>query len=430
MVFYKDLFPEGVEDLHSEEYEFKEEIINCIKKIFKSFGYRQIVTPSFEYYDLYSGIEGTLSKDKMFKLIDNNGRILVLRPDATIPVARMAATNYKSCKDYLKFSYVTNIFRLNNTQQGDKREFIQAGIEHLGNDKPDCDAEVIAVGIKSLLECGFQDFHIDLGQIKFLNSLIEETKLNKFEKIKLHNLIENKNYGDLKEFLAKADISPRLQDIFNKVPKLYGKPEKVLMKARSLVINDEMGKALDNLEHVYNILKDYGYGKYIIFDLGFTEEMNYYTGVIFKGYVNNFGEVVLSGGRYDDLTKQFGAQKPACGFGLNIDKLIEVMSMYDVKKEIDCYTDYLVLYRENAREKAIKICQDLRERGFIVESDSYNGDASFYIKNSTFRNIKEIIEVNGENVKSTNVLKNQINRYNIKQFYKVLDNKEILVSIH
>ena len=89
-----------------------------------------------------------------------------------------------------------------------------------------------------------------------------------------------------------------------------------------------------------------------------------------------------------------------------------------------------MLYRENAREKAIKICQDLRERGFIVESDSYNGDASFYIKNSTFRNIKEIIEVNGENVKSTNVLKNQINRYNIKQFYKVLDNKEILVSIH
>ena len=430
MVLYKDIFPEGVEDLHSEEYEFKEEIIADVKKIFRGFGYRQIVTPSFEYYDLYNGIDGLLSKESMFKLIDNNGKILVLRPDATIPVARMAAINYKNNDEILKFSYVTNIFRTNKSGKGDKREFVQGGIEYFGNPRPDCDAEVIAIGIKSLLECGFKDFHIDLGQVEFLNGLIDEVNLNKFEKLQLHKLIENKNYGDLREFLESTDISSSLKEKFCRIPKLYGKPEKVLMRARELVLNEKMKKALDNLEDVYNILKSYEFEKYVIFDLGFTREQGYYTNIIFKGYVNNFGEVVLSGGRYDNLTKQFGVNKPACGFGLNINKLIEVMEMYDIKREIDCFTDYLVLYKEEMRNKAIKLSQNLRDRGFIVESDSYDENIKLHIKNSTFRNTKEIIEVGEESIKIIDVYKNQIKKYSINQFYKTLDCSEMIVSIH
>lgn len=430
MVLYNDIFPEGVEDLHSEEYEFKEETINTVKNIFKSFGYRQIVTPSFEYYDLYNGIDGVLQRENMFKLIDNNGRILVLRPDATIPVARMIATNYKANEEYLKLSYVTNIFRTNKSRTGDKREFIQGGIEYFGNNKPDCDAEIIAIGIKSLLECGFNDFHIDLGQVEFMNGLIDEARLNKIEKLQLHDLIENKNYGDLKEFLDSTSISEGLKSKFNKIPKLFGKPKKVLSRAKELVINEKMDKALKNLEDVYNILKDYRLDKYIIFDLGFTKEQGYYTGIMFKGYVNNFGEVVLSGGRYDNLTRQFGTNKPACGFGLNINKIIEVMEMYDIKRNVDCFTDYLVLYREEMRGKAIKLSEDLRSRGFIVETDVYDNDVKFHIKNSTFRNTKEIIEVGEEVLKIIDICKDQTKKYNVNQFYKILDCNEVIASIH
>ncbi|SHJ55496.1 ATP phosphoribosyltransferase regulatory subunit [Paramaledivibacter caminithermalis] len=429
MVFSKDIFPEGVEDLYCKEYEFKEKIVTVIKNIFKSFGYNQIVTPSFEYYDLYNGIDGVLPRENMLKLIDNSGRILVLRPDATIPVARMAATNYKNNKEMLKLSYVTNIFRANKSGTGDKREFIQGGIEYFGNNKPDCDAEIIAVGIKCLLECGFKDFHVDLGQVEFMKGLIDEANLNKFEKLKLHNLIENKNYGDLKEFLENTDITSSLKEKFYMIPKLYGKPKKVLDMARELVINEKMDKALNNLEDVYNILKDYDFDKYILFDLGFTKEQGYYTGIMLKGYVNNFGEVVLSGGRYDNLTKQFGANKPACGFGLNINKIIEVMEMYDMKRDVDCFTDYLVLYKENFRGKAIKLSQNLRDRGFVVETNPYENDIKFYIENSTFRNTKKIIEVE-ELLKVINIYKNDVKKYNENQFYKDLDYNEIIASIH
>ncbi len=430
MVLYRDMFPEGVEDIHSEEYEFKEEIISDIKKIFKSFGYRQIVTPSFEYYDLYNGIDGILSRESMFKLIDNNGKILVLRPDATIPVARMAATNYKNNDEIIKFSYVTNIFRANKSRKGNKKEFIQGGIECFGNPKPDCDAEVIAIGIKTLLECGFKDFHIDLGQVEFLNGLMEEVNLDEFEKLQIHKLIENKNYGDIREFLEATDMSSSLKDKFCQIPKLYGNPKSVLIKARELVINERMSKALDNLEDVYDRLKSYEFHRYITFDLGFTTEQGYYTDIIFKGYVNNFGEVVLSGGRYDSLTRQFGVDKPACGLGVNINKLIEVMEMYDMKREIDCFTDYLVLYKEEMRLKAIKLSQSLRSRGFIVEANSYDENIKMHIKNSTFRNTREIIEVEKEFIRIIDVYKDQTKKYSINQFYKTLDSREMIVSIH
>jgi ATP phosphoribosyltransferase regulatory subunit len=430
MALYNDIFPEGVEDLYSEEYEFKEEMVAVIKKVFKSFGYSQIVTPSFEYYDLYNGIDGVLQKENMLKLIDNNGKILVLRPDATIPLARMAANNYKHSNEMLKLSYVTNIFRANKSGTGDKREFVQGGIEYFGNNKPECDAEIIAVGIRCLLECGFNDFHIDLGQVEFMNGLIDEATLNKFEKLQLHNLIENKNYGDLKEFLEKTDMPLELKEKFYMIPKLYGKPEKVLVRAKELVINERMEKALKNLEDVYNILADYKFHKYILFDLGFTKEQGYYTDIMFKGYVNNFGEVVLSGGRYDNLTREFGADKPACGLGLNINKIIEVMEMYDIKRNVDCFTDYLVLYKKELRGKAIELSQSLRDRGFVVETNSYEDDIKCHIENSTFRNTKEIIEVGKESLKVINIFKNQIKRYKENQFYKVLDCEEIIASIH
>ncbi len=429
-MLYGNLFLEGVEDLHGEEYDYKEDKISNIKKIFKSYGYRQIVTPSFEYYDLYTKIEGSLEKEKMFKLIDERGRILVLRPDATIPVARMAATNYKSDNEYLKLSYITNIFRLDRVSQGRKKEFIQGGIEYFGNSNPDCDAEVIAIGIKALLECGFSDFHIDLGQVEFLNSLLDQIELDTFERQRLNKLIENKNYGELDQFLNELGIDKELANTIRAIPRLYGKPEKILLSARSILKNKGMEKSLNNLEKVYSILKDYGYHKYILFDLGFAKELNYYTGVVFKGYVKNYGEVILSGGRYDNLTKQFGTHKPACGLGINIDKLVEVMKMYDMSGKVECYSDYLVLYREESRSTAIKLSEDLRKRGYVVEMDLCDKDIRPYIEKSNFRNIKEILEVDSHSIKSINLYQNETQKHSITGFYRLLDAKENIFSIH
>lgn len=430
MVQLKNLLPEGVDTIYGDEYAFKDELMTNVKNIFKGFGYRQILTPTFEYLELYKETFSGINVKEMFKFISSEGDIMVLRPDATMPVARIAAKNYKDVDHYLKFSYITNVFRQMESQKGDKKEFLQGGIEYYGNSKPDCDAEVIAIGIKSLIDSGIENLHLDLGQVQYLGALLEEAEPNEAEQKRIIELIESKNHGELKAYLKQSKLGEIYKKLIYEIPKLYGSPRKILKKAREYAINDGMIKAVDNLEKVYEILIDYGYDEYIIFDLGFTNPLNYYTGVVFKGYVNNFGKALIQGGRYDNLTSKFGADKPACGFGLNINNLVEVVNMYEAKVMVNCYTDYLVLYKEEFRSKAIEVSGELRTKGFIVETDSYENDIKEHLGNANFRNTRAIVDVCGDSVKVVNVLKNDVMKVSLNQFLSTVDPETTVVSIH
>ncbi|MCT4607267.1 MAG: ATP phosphoribosyltransferase regulatory subunit [Marinisporobacter sp.] len=422
--------PEGVEDIHCNAYEIKENTITNIKRIFKSFGYRQILTPTFEYYDLFSDIEGTIHRDEMFKFIDGNGKILVLRPDVTTPIARMVANNYPSCRGHLKFSYATNIFRIHDEQNGKKREFTQAGIEYLGNDQPDSDAEVVALAIKGLKNCGIEDFQIDLGQAGYFKGLIKESRLPVEKQKKMRGFIEEKNFAALKIFLNDLNIDDFFKNALLEIPYLFGKPEETIEEAERFICNEEMKIALENIRDVYSVLKDYGYEKYLSIDFGMIHHIEYYTGVIFKGYVNHYGKTVLSGGRYDQLTKQYGYYMPATGFGLNIDALLEVFSMYKMNKDFACSTDYLVLYEKDYRKNGLKLAEQLREKGFIVESNLFEKNIKKHIVNANDRNIKEIVQICGEDVKRIDLRNNKVYKNTVTQFFKGLNNLEIFASIH
>ena len=433
MVFQMELrqfMPQGVEDTHSDSFEIKERTITKFKNVCKGHGYRQILTPTFEYYDLFSGLEGTINKDKMFKLIDSDGKILVLRPDVTTPIARMVATNYKMFSGYLKFSYAANVFRINDEQCGKKREFTQAGIEYLGDGKPDSDAEVISVAIKSLMKCGIEEFQIDLGHAGFFKGLVNESGISEAEKNHLKSLVENKNFGELCLLLDQCSISEEYREALCELPYLFGCPEEVLKKAEKLVCNQEMLNSIQNLKNVYTILCDYGYKQYLSIDLGMINHINYYTGLIFKGYVNNYGKAVISGGRYDNLSKQYGHYLPATGFGLNIDELLEAMKMYKLKDDFICYTDYLILYDEADRKKGFEMASVLREKGFIVESDKHEMDLKKHIQNASSRNVKEILQITSDRVKVIDIRGNQLYISTISQFLKSIDQVDLLVSIH
>ncbi|MCG8482237.1 MAG: ATP phosphoribosyltransferase regulatory subunit, partial [Clostridia bacterium] len=246
MVNKRKFIPEGVEDVNAVEYEKKEWMQTKAKEIFRSFGYHQILTPTFEYYDLFSEIESAINLDEMYKLIDRNGKILVLRPDATIPVARMAATKYGSIDGYLKFMYFTSVYRSSDFRAGGKREFTQAGIEYLGNEEPEADAEVIATAIKSLQNLNFSNIHIDIGQADYFKGLMSELDVSQQDKNKIRILIENKNLADLDNTLEELTISEASKTLLTNMPFLYGEIDEVINKARSLAINDTMKKAVDN----------------------------------------------------------------------------------------------------------------------------------------------------------------------------------------
>lgn len=425
----RQFIPHGMEDTHSSQFEIKENIITGFKELCKGHGYRQILTPTLEYYDLFSEVNGTIHRDKMFKLIDGDGKILVLRPDVTTPIARMVATNFKEAKGYLKFSYTSNVFRINDEQCGNKREFTQAGVEYFGDDKPESDAEVIALAIKALLKCGLEDFTIDLGHAGFFRGLID-IDLNPSQKAKINRYIENKNYGDLEFFLTSLEIPENYKEKILALPYLYGSVDKVIQGAEKLICNDEMKASLENLKYVYEVLCDYGYEKYLSIDLGMINNINYYTGLIFKGYINNYGKVVLSGGRYNDLSKNYGHHLPATGFGLNVDELMEAITMLKLREDFICHTDYLVVFDESSRKNGLQLASTLREKGYIVETDREQGNLKGHIQNASFRNIKQILSVNGDRVKIIDILGNQLYASTMAQMIKRVENIDLMVSIH
>ncbi|MEG2539352.1 MAG: ATP phosphoribosyltransferase regulatory subunit [Clostridium sp.] len=367
MSIIKGFVPEGVEDINSLEFGIKENLTNNINNLFKSFGYRQILTPTFEYYDLFNEIEGTIEKEEMFKFIDRYGRILVLRPDATIPIARMALSSYRQNKEALKFSYSTSVYRMHGSEDGKKTEFVQSGVEFLGEEGVDADAEVIVMAIKAILKCGFKEFKIDIGEASYFKALLEEMKISKGEVQEIKKYIEAKNFAGLQLYLEDITIDPEVKKVILSLPMLYGSMDRVYDRASELCLNENMKKALDNLQSIYEVIREYGFEKYILVDLGLVSHINYYTGVVFKGYVTGYGKEVLGGGRYDNLTKTYGEYMPSTGFGINIDAVYEAMKLNGLFNSIGEKMDFAVLYSMDKRKDAIKIATLLRDAGYSVD---------------------------------------------------------------
>lgn len=159
--------PTGVNDILSGECAKKKEVENTIWSVFASFGYKEVETPSFEFYDVFAGNGGQISQEVMFKFFDEHGRILTLRPDITTSIARMAATKAELDVLPLRYCYTGNVFRAEKTEGARQREFTQSGIELIGADTPEADAEVIAAAIESVLAVGIEEFQVEIGQVAF-----------------------------------------------------------------------------------------------------------------------------------------------------------------------------------------------------------------------------------------------------------------------
>lgn len=414
----KQFIPNGVSDIHSNEYQQKEKIITNIKKLFKSFGYRQIQTPIFEYYDLFYGIEGTIDLDEMIKMIDENGKILVLRPDVTTPIARMVAAHYKSSSENLKFSYITDVFRMNDGKNGVRREFTQAGVEYLGNNKIEADGEVIALAIKNLLNSGINKIKIDIGQICFFKGLLKELHISSAKEKNIRKLVENKNFPELEIFIQDINAKQEIKKAMLTMPFLYGKPTDVLNQARKYIFNDSMQEAIKNLTELCSVLEDYGYQDYFDLDLGLVNQLDYYTGVVFKGYSLSHGREILSGGRYDNLTKQYGYQLSATGYGININELLKAIYKDQSKIEFECYSDYLILYPIELRKNGLYLADELRKKNFIVETDSYTEEGSLHMENAKNRNIRNIILMNKQYIEKIDVKTKEHQRTTIEKMLK------------
>jgi ATP phosphoribosyltransferase regulatory subunit len=364
--------PEGVQDILFNDCFVKRNMEERIRTLFRSCGYYEIETPTLEFYDTFFADGDLTPQETMFKFFDQQGRILVLRPDATIPVARIAATKYRDAEYPIRLSYIGNTFRYNELGGGKQKEFTQAGVEILGVNTAESDAEVIATAINALRTAGIDSFQIDIGQVEFFKGLMEETGLPEQDIEQVRILIDRKDYVGVDEIVKQHNISKELRELINELPRLFGSSDIIDRMGRS-TSNKRSLAALKNLSQVLEILEDYGLGGYVSVDLGMVQSLNYYTGVIFRGFTHGVGFPVLSGGRYDKLVEKFGKKCSATGFSLGINLVMMALERQKTVKEKP-EVDSLVCCSREARKTAYAICTELRKQGLNIEMDIAAGD--------------------------------------------------------
>ncbi|BAQ11890.1 ATP phosphoribosyltransferase regulatory subunit [Bacillus sp. OxB-1] len=351
--------------LISDEHEKYEQIIDTISKRFTTYGYERIKTSAFEQYDLYSKVNSSINQLEMIKVIDYTGEVLVLRPDITIPVTQELAHTIGNLSDELRYYYVQEVFR-QPFEQNEKIGRTQAGIEYYCESSPEADAEVIALACHTMKDLGFADIKIEIGHAGFFNELVRNLPLKPQQISQLKTLIQAKNVVEIGPFVRNLDIDEAVKQAIEQIPFLYGNPADVSEKAKQLSLTGKMQETLDYLMDVYSILKMYGLEQYLVVDLGLINHMDYYSGIIFQGYVGRLGKPVLMGGRYDQLGNEFGATLPAIGFACEIESLVKVVP--DSEQGTRYPIDVKIVYGKEQVELAIQIANELREQSMKVLS--------------------------------------------------------------
>ncbi len=357
--------PEGVRDVYGKECARKLTIENKINNIFNLYGFHNVQTPTFEFFDIFNKERGSVPSKNLYKFFDREGNTLVLRPDLTPSIARIAAKNYMDVNVPIKLCYNANTYINNSELQGKLKEITQLGCELIGDDSVEADAEMVALVVNSLKSAGFDKFLVEIGQVNFYKGLLEECGFEDDVEEELRVRIENKNFFGVEELLDSKDIPSNVKDTFLKLPSLFGSSD-VLEKAKELATNEKSLKAIEKLEEVYSILVDYGVADYISFDLGMLSNFNYYTGIIFKAYTYGTGDAIVAGGRYDKLLSQFGKDSAAIGFAVYMDQLLMAMSSQKMEGDTD-YAYEVLIYDTELRKTALQLATGLREKGIKTE---------------------------------------------------------------
>jgi len=357
--------PEGVRDVYNGECEQKMLLENRLHEVFNGYGYQDIETPTFEFFDVFSREVGTIPSRELYKFFDREGNTLVLRPDFTPSIAR-AVSMYFSKEDMpVRLCYKGSTFINQSSYQGRLKESTQMGVECIGDASVESDAEILAMMIELLKKAGLKEFQISVGQVDFFKSLLEEAKMGNEAEEDLREQISHKNHFGVEEIIAMQNLDPELENAFLQLPYLFGGIE-ILEKSKELTQNPKAVAAIKRLEDIYKVLSCYQCENYISFDLGMLSKYKYYTGIIFQAYTYGTGDAVIKGGRYNQLLGHFGRPAAAIGFTVVMENLMSVLSRQGISMDVKS-GKILIIYEHTCLEKAIQKAVDLRKLGKPVE---------------------------------------------------------------
>lgn len=317
--------PAGTRDFLPGEAKKRRMLENRLAELFEAQGFEEVITPTLEFFETMAVEIGEELENQLYRLFDRDGRLLVLRPDMTTPIARLVATRMRHQRLPLRLFYLANVFRYESPQAGRMREFGQAGIELIGQRESSADAEVIALAVNALRCSGLEDFQLSLGQIPVFNSIIEEVKLSESAVRIIKAAIARKDLVGLEQALDQHRVTSAQKELILELSDLQGGRE-IIGKARAMVHSSYARENLDQLEETFAHLSDLGVEDAVQLDLGLLRGFDYYTGIVFEGYTTDLGFTICGGGRYDNLLGKFGFPCPAIGFALGLDRLLLALS--------------------------------------------------------------------------------------------------------
>ena len=353
--------PEGVRDIYGDEYARKLQLENFIMGKVRSFGYEDIQTPTFEFFDVFSKEVGTTPSRELYKFFDKDGNTLVLRPDFTPSMARCAAEYFMDEDVPIRFCYSGNTFANNSNLQGRLKEATQMGAELIGEDSVEADGEMAAMVIEALLSTGLKDFQLSIGNVEYFKGICMEAGLDEETELELREFISGKNYFGAEDLLREKRVPGEYREALLQVTDLFGAYE-ALEQAKLLVHNERSLNAVKRLEALYQVLCCYGAEKYVSFDLGMLSKYNYYTGVIFKAYTYGVGDAIVKGGRYDTLLGRFGKEAPAIGFMVVIDDLMAALERQGIEVALPPKAEVME-YCADTYKEVLARAQQLRREG-------------------------------------------------------------------
>lgn len=384
--------PIGTKDKLFREANGAYQLEKQVNDIVKKRGYQRIDTPIIEFEDVFYSQE----KSELYRFFDKKGRLLVLRPDMTMPIGRVIATT--GIQPPLKLSYSGKVFRSNEDMKGEQDELTQAGIELIGYSSVKAEIECITCAVEILESLNIPNYHFELGHAKIFRLLVSSLKLTASETTELQIHFSNKSLSDLVRFTEKHPSE--LDAFICAIPMLFGETDAVLRKAKQLLPQEsQIMQVIYELEDLIEMIQRSQPTISLTVDLGLVALMDYYTGVLFNGYADLVADIFLRGGRYDHLVEQFGHSRvPAVGFGIHLDTLIALQyqigvlaPLYQPTTLVHCFSTQLAkaenLLKENPGYQ-LSLFDTLEEA--IDYGEKWQYQQVIEISDNTIRTIKVV----------------------------------------
>ena len=308
-----DPIPSGTRDVLPDEMRELRAITEKVRAVFEARGYGEVATPALEYETTLARGDAAAA-EPAYRLFDEQGNVLVLRSDMTIPIARVVATRYTTAQPPLRFCYFAHAYRSVRPQRGQAREMLQAGVELVGAPGPDGTIEALELLCEVLDAVGLDSYRVGLGDASLYPALLEALGVPAPARAPILHELVTRDFVGLEREIGALGMEEGASALLLRLPQLRGGPEVLDLPA------GPAADAVSRLRRLHERLSP-GAARRIIFDLGMSRSLGYYTGAIFEVYDGALGVPLGGGGRYDDLLARFGRELPAAGWALNVERV-------------------------------------------------------------------------------------------------------------